>query len=149
MQNGGRGEGVRISFAFAVTCATWRLYPQCAQSIAYTSRHHGGVRTPPASLFMSSPSQCLSLSVANPTFSETCSLFVASLPSFPRSLPLFSRACSLFLQNTRGGGVAATFSAARHFATRHFPDGYNACSACSTLFVRAVGSIAGFTHRHG
>src|SRR5260370_16223295 len=109
MKNRGRGEGVRISFAFAVTCATWRLYPQCAQSIPHTSRHRGGVRTPPASLFKTSPPQCLSLSVANPVFSETCSLFGVSLPSFPHSLPLFSRACSLFLQNTRGGGVAATF----------------------------------------
>src|SRR5260370_15432078 len=143
MQNRRRGEGVRISFAFAVTCATWRLYPQCAQSIAHTSCHHGGVRTPPASLFKTSPPQCLSVSVANPTFSETYTLFVFSLPSFPRSLPLFSRTCSLFLQNTRGGGGSLRpFSATRHFATLHFPDGYNACSACSTLFVRPVGSIS-------
>src|SRR6266851_7739779 len=138
MQNRGRGEGVRISFAFAVTCATWRLYSQCAQSIAHTSRHHGGVRTPPASLFKTSPPLCLSVSVANPMFSETYSLFVVSLPSFPRSLPLFSRACSLFLQNTRGGGSPRPFSAARHFATRHFPDGYNACSTPSGARARKI-----------
>src|SRR6266851_2222790 len=110
MQNRGRGEGVRISFAFAVTCATWRLYSQCAQSIPHTSCHHGGVRTPPASLFKTSPPLCLSVSVANPTFSETYTLFVFSLPSFPHSLPLFSRACSLFLQNSRGGGGRCDFS---------------------------------------
>src|SRR5713226_9433914 len=32
------------SFAPAVICATWRLYPLWSQSIAHTSRHHGGVR---------------------------------------------------------------------------------------------------------
>src|SRR6266404_8101978 len=116
-------------------------------------------------VYFSSPRECtystsiliqdvrrLSVSVSLwqiPTFSETYTLFVFSLPSFPHSLPLFSRACSLFLQNTRGAGSLRPFSAARHFATRHSPHGYNACSACSTLFVRAVGSIAGFTHRHG
>src|SRR5258707_12765141 len=42
---GGGGRGLGSSFAFAVKCAPWRLYPQCAQSIAHTSRHHGGVRT--------------------------------------------------------------------------------------------------------
>src|SRR5260370_7844487 len=32
------------SFAPAVTCATWRLYPLWPLSIVHTSRHHGGVR---------------------------------------------------------------------------------------------------------
>ncbi len=31
------------SFAFAVTCPTWRLYPLYPHSIAHTSCHHGGV----------------------------------------------------------------------------------------------------------
>ena len=31
-----------LSFASAVTCATWRLYPLCPHSIAHTSRRHGG-----------------------------------------------------------------------------------------------------------
>ena len=43
--------------ASAVTCATWRLYPLCPHSIAYTSRHHGGV--PPTSGFLCSVSLCL------------------------------------------------------------------------------------------
>src|SRR6266852_5826229 len=30
-------------FVSAVTCITWRLYPLWPQSIAHTSRHHGGV----------------------------------------------------------------------------------------------------------
>jgi hypothetical protein len=30
-------------FAFAIICATWRLYPLWPQSIAHTSCHHGGV----------------------------------------------------------------------------------------------------------
>ncbi len=38
------------SFASAVTCVTWRLYPLCPQSIAYTSCHHGGVGPAPALL---------------------------------------------------------------------------------------------------
>src|SRR5713101_7564700 len=103
--------------------------------------------TYPASIliqdFAVSVSQCLcGKSRVLINLQPLCRLFA----SFPHSLPLFSRACSLFLQNTRGAGSLQPFSAARHFATRHFPDGYNACSACSTLFVRAVGSIAGFTH---
>ncbi len=44
-------------FAFAIICATWRLYPLCPHSIAYTSRHHGGV--PPTSGFLCSVSLCL------------------------------------------------------------------------------------------
>src|SRR5712692_5915195 len=31
-------------FAVAIICATWHLYPLWPQSIAHTSRHHGGVR---------------------------------------------------------------------------------------------------------
>jgi hypothetical protein len=31
------------AFASAVICATWRLYPLWSQSIAHTSRRHGGV----------------------------------------------------------------------------------------------------------
>src|SRR5216684_6279782 len=38
------------SFAPAVTCTTWRLYPLWPQSIAHTSRHHGGVRVCVATL---------------------------------------------------------------------------------------------------
>src|SRR6266446_1279096 len=52
---------------------------------------------------LQSPSQ-LCASLANPLLSCSCSLFVVSLPSFPRSFPLFSIVCSLFSQNTRGGG---------------------------------------------
>src|SRR5712692_6915386 len=33
-------------FAFAIICATWRLYPLWPQSIAHTSRHHRGVLPP-------------------------------------------------------------------------------------------------------
>ena len=33
----------RHAFASAVICATWRLYPLWSQSIAHTSRRHGGV----------------------------------------------------------------------------------------------------------
>src|SRR6266403_165764 len=103
MQNRGRGEGVR-SFAFAVTCATWRLYPQCAQSIAHITRHHGGVRTPPASLFKTCR-LCVSVSLWQIPCSQKLTASLASLcPLFRAPLPLFSRACSLFLQNTRGGG---------------------------------------------
>src|SRR5258708_5407870 len=45
-KNTGGGGCLRTSappFASAVTCATWRLYPLWPQSIAHTSRHHGGV----------------------------------------------------------------------------------------------------------
>ena len=38
-------------------------------------------------------------------FATAWSLFVASLPSFRRSLPLFSIAYSLFSKNTRVGGI--------------------------------------------
>src|SRR5258706_11065064 len=45
-QNAGGGGYANTSeprLASAVTCATWRLYPLWPQSIAHTSRHHGGV----------------------------------------------------------------------------------------------------------
>src|SRR5712692_645836 len=35
------------SFAPAVICTTWRLYPLWPHSVAHTSRHHGGVLPPP------------------------------------------------------------------------------------------------------
>ncbi len=38
------------SFASAVICTTWRLYPLWPQWIAHTSRHHGGVGAPPFSV---------------------------------------------------------------------------------------------------
>ncbi len=70
--------------------------------------------------FRTSPPQCLGASVANPMFSETCSLFVVSLRSFPHSLPLFSRACSLFCQNTGVGGTAIPVSTTHcSLATTH------------------------------
>ena len=58
----------------------------------------------PPPTFLSGPRR-LSASVANPMFSETCSLFVVSSRSFPRSLPLSSILCSLFCENTRVGGL--------------------------------------------
>src|SRR6266851_10036623 len=55
---GGVGTNTSASrFASAVVCAPWRLYPLCPHSIAYTSRHHGGV--PPTSGFLCSVSLCL------------------------------------------------------------------------------------------
>src|SRR5467141_2959281 len=45
----------------------------------------------------------LCASVANPSLSRACGLFVVSLHSFPHSFPLFSIVCSLFSKNTRGG----------------------------------------------
>ncbi len=109
MQNRGRGEGVRISFAFNVTCATWRLYPRCAQSIAYTSRHHGSVRTPPASLFKTfavsvSQSLCGKSHVLR-NLHPLCLLFAlfSALPSF-----VFKSLQPLFAEHP-GCGVAATF----------------------------------------
>src|SRR6266446_7327152 len=46
LQNAGGGGYANTSeprLASVVTCATWRLYPLWPQSIAHTSRHHGGV----------------------------------------------------------------------------------------------------------
>src|SRR5258708_1946868 len=40
---GGYANTSEPRLASAVTCATWRLYPLWPQSIAHTSRHHGGV----------------------------------------------------------------------------------------------------------
>src|SRR5229473_2004347 len=40
---GGRGVCNTPRRASAVTCATWRFYLLCPQSIAHTSCHHGGV----------------------------------------------------------------------------------------------------------
>jgi len=48
----------------------------------------------------------LCASVANPSFSRACGLFVVSLPSFLHSLPLFSIVCGLFSQNTPVGGTS-------------------------------------------
>src|SRR6266446_1751120 len=149
MQNRGRGEGVRISFAFAVTCATWRLYPQCAQSIAYTpvttgvdvlhQHPYSGLRR-------------LSVSVSRwqiPRSQKLTASLSSLCPLFRTPFLCFQQLAASFCKTPGVGGSLRPFSAARHFATRHFPHGYNACSACSTLLVRAVGSIAGFTHRHG
>jgi len=36
-------QHLRSDLRSPVTCATWRLYPLCRQSIAHTSRHRGGV----------------------------------------------------------------------------------------------------------
>src|SRR5229473_5766227 len=42
-RGGGYPNTSAPSFAPAVICATWRLYPLWPHSIAHTSRHHGGV----------------------------------------------------------------------------------------------------------
>jgi len=44
----GLPQHLRSELRSPVTCGTWRLYPLCRQSIAHTSRHHGGVCTPHA-----------------------------------------------------------------------------------------------------
>src|SRR5260370_41453123 len=41
---GGVSNTFALSFASAVTCATWRLYPLYPHSIAHTSCHHGPAR---------------------------------------------------------------------------------------------------------
>src|SRR6266478_4113658 len=60
-------------------------------------------------------------------FSEPCSLFVVSL---------LSRACSLFCQNTRVGGVPATFLATRlpgaSFAKGHFSFAFSDYRECAS-----------------
>src|SRR5882762_4702325 len=104
MQNRGRGEGVRSLLLSPLHAPRGTSIPSALSRL----------RIFPVTTGVDVPHQhpystlrrllCLSVSVANPVFSETCSLFGVSLPSFPHSLPLFSRACSLFLQNTRGGG---------------------------------------------
>ncbi len=43
----GLPQHLRSELRSPVTCATWRLYPLCRQSIAHTSRHHGGRVYPP------------------------------------------------------------------------------------------------------
>src|SRR5258708_27708382 len=40
---GGANWNLRDTLAFVIICATWRLYLLWSQSIAHTSRHHGGV----------------------------------------------------------------------------------------------------------
>src|SRR6266851_9024971 len=149
MQNRGRGEGVRSLLLSPLHAPRGASIPSALSRLRILPVTTG-VYVPRQHPYSRLRRLCVSVSLWQIPCSHklTASLSV-SLPSFPRSLPLFSRACSLFLQNTRGGGSLQPFSAARHFASRYFPDGYNACSACSTLFVRAVGSIAGFTHRHG
>src|SRR5260370_42404589 len=62
-------------------------------------------------------------------------------PLFRAPFLCFQELAASFCKTPGVGGSLQPFSAARHFATRHFPDGYNACSACSTLFVRPVVSI--------
>jgi hypothetical protein len=54
----------RHAFASAVICATWRLYPLWPQSIAHTSRHHGGVLPTRISFSRSSDALSASLSLA-------------------------------------------------------------------------------------
>src|SRR6266446_823959 len=124
------------------------LSPVRSVDCAYFSSLRGC--TYPASIliqdFAAFVSQCLcGKSRVLRNLQPLCRLFAlfSALPSF------VFKSLQPLLAKHPGCGVAATFSANRHFATRHFPDGYNACSACSTLFVRAVGSTAGFTHRHG
>jgi hypothetical protein len=51
---GGYPNTTSPSFASAVICATWRLYPLWPQSIAHTSRHYGGV-LPSSALTRHSP----------------------------------------------------------------------------------------------
>src|SRR5713226_4647375 len=43
-RGGGYPNTSAPSFAPAVICATWRLYPLWPHSIAHTSRHHGPAR---------------------------------------------------------------------------------------------------------
>src|SRR5216683_3191449 len=45
-RGGGYPNTSAPSFAPAVICATWRLYPLWPHSIAHTSRHHAGVPFP-------------------------------------------------------------------------------------------------------
>src|SRR5712691_1241839 len=40
---GGANWNLRDTLAFVIICATWRLYLLWSQSIAHTSRHHGGM----------------------------------------------------------------------------------------------------------
>jgi hypothetical protein len=77
------------SFASAVTCATWRLYPLYPHSIAHTSCHHGGV--PLRELLRCTEAQkCLSVSPLLATLTHSVSR---------KSFPCHSYA------NTRGWGT--------------------------------------------
>src|SRR5713226_8404084 len=79
------------SFASAVTCATWRLYPLWPQSIAHTSCHHGGV--PLGALLRCTEAQkCLFVSPLLATLTHSVSR---------KSFPCHSYA------NTRDMGVTA------------------------------------------
>src|SRR5216684_5203116 len=101
------------SFAPAVTCATWRLYPLWPQSIAYTSRHHGGVplRASGFSAFVANPIgspfvfilPCPDLRGVQIPF-PTCPRWLACPPR--RATPLFSQAHRESPTRDRQGGPA-------------------------------------------
>src|SRR5713226_1774749 len=105
-----RGVGVPrhiwTSFASAIICATWRLYPLWPQSIAHTSRHHGGVPTRFRSF-------CLR---GKPNWLVLC---------FHKLTNPFSRNSLVFksIQNPRSGSRAPAVrgSFCSPFVTRHSP----------------------------
>ena len=59
----GLPQHLRSELRSPVKCVTWRLYPLCRQSIAHTSRHHGGVLPPTRFRFLCgrARSNCLAL----------------------------------------------------------------------------------------
>src|SRR5712692_6855087 len=74
-------------------CTTWRLYSLWPQSIAHTSRHHGGVPSP-----AQNPLCVLRASVASPLLSYSCRLFCISKKVNPFAI----KQSSLFLAQSAG-----------------------------------------------
>src|SRR6266436_10304204 len=121
MQNRGRGEGVRLLLSplhaprgASIPSALSRLRIFPVTTGVYVLHQH------PYSRLAASVSQCLcGKSHVLRNLQPLCRLFAlfSALPSF-----VFKSLQPLFAKHP-GWGVAATFSANRHFATRHFPDG--------------------------
>src|SRR5216683_7616659 len=149
MQNRGRGEGVRSLLLSPLHA------PRGASIPSALNRFHilpvtTGVYVPRQHPYSRLRRLCVSVSLWQIPRSQKLTASLSSLcPLFRTPFLCFQQLAASFCKTPGVGGSLRPFSAARHFATRHFPHGYNACSACSTLFVRAVGSTAGFTHRHG
>src|SRR5229473_3496973 len=119
-----RGRGAPLSASPASSlqhpvsrtiCATWRLYPLWPQSIAHTSRHHGGCTILPRAILAKGPTLlrsrllcALCASVANPILLALC--FHTLTNPFLRN-PF----CFTSIQIPRGVGVQMNSK----LATRH------------------------------